>query len=435
MNRLISCLCLLLLLCLAAPGSSWAGESHKPAQAAPQPVLKLHFDDPSYDYELKRAMSYAVSGGADINECLSAAQGIIQGRGDTWYQAWHGQAVRLDDLAAKALAQGLKASAREAWLRASNYHRSAEFFLHGNPQDPRIMASWLASRRAFRQAAQLMDHPVEVIAIPYGPKNRLPGYLLKPDDSDKPRKTLILQTGFDGTGEELYLDIGWYALKRGYNVLIFEGPGQGGALREGHLFFRPDWEKVVTPVVNYALMRPELDPKRLALMGLSMGGYLAPRAAAFEHRLAALVANPGGFDMYGAKRPSPKEWAEMNQDPAKTNQMLRAQMAKDIGFRWWINNGMFTTGRKNPLAFMRFWSRFALTDAMAAQIKCPTLVVVSGGDLFGGEAEERLLYDKLSAPKTLLTFGPQSPARQHCQVGALWQGNAAIFDWLDATLK
>ncbi len=436
MSRKFIWLCLILLLCLAAPSLVSARSGPTPtAKVAPKPVLKLHFDDPSYDYEFKRTMSYAVSGGADINECLMAAQGIILGQGDTWYEAWHKPAAQLEAMAVKALADGRKATARESLLRASNYHRTAEFFLHGNPKDPRIISSWRASRQTFRQAAEFMNHPIETIAIPYGPRNRLPGYLLKPDASNKPRKTLLLQTGFDGTAEELYLDIGWYAVKRGYNVLIFEGPGQGGALRERHLFFRPDWEKVVTPVVDYALLRPELDPKRLALMGLSMGGYLAPRAAAIEHRLAALVANPGNFDMYGSQRPSKAEWAEMNQDPAKTNQFLRARMAKDIGFRWWINNGMFTTGRKTPLAFMHFWSRFRLTDQIAAQIKCPTLVVVGAGDHFSSEAEQRLLYEKLTAPKTLLVFGPHSPARQHCQVGAVLQGNAAIFDWLDATLK
>jgi alpha-beta hydrolase superfamily lysophospholipase len=427
---------LFLILSLAAPSVLWARSGPPPkTKAKPTPVLKLHFDDPSYDYELKRNMSYAVSHGADINESLAAAQNIVPGQGDTWYKAWHKPAARLEALAAKALAEGRKQTAREALLRASNYHRSAEFFLHGKPKDARIMASWRASRRTFRQAAKLLDHPIEPVSIPYGPKKRLPGYLLKPDDSGKPRKTLLLQTGFDGTGEELYLDVGWYAVKRGYNVLIFEGPGQGGALREGHLYFRPDWERVVTPVVDYTLTRPCLDPNRLALMGLSMGGYLAPRAAAFEHRLAALVANPGAFDMYGSQRPSQKEWAKMNQDPAITNQLIRSRMAGDIGFRWWINNGMFTTGRKTPLDFMRFWSRFTLTDKIAAQIKCPTLVIVGAGDHFNNVATQKVLYEKLTAPKTLLTFGPESPARQHCQVGAVLQGNAAIFDWLDATLK
>lgn len=77
----------------------------------------------------------------------------------------------------------------------------------------------------------------------------------------RPRKTLIVQTGFDGTAEELYFTRAVFALERGYNVLLFEGPGQGGALREQQLYFRPDWENVVTPVVDYLLARKDVDPK------------------------------------------------------------------------------------------------------------------------------------------------------------------------------
>jgi dipeptidyl aminopeptidase/acylaminoacyl peptidase len=96
----------------------------------------------------------------------------------------------------------------------------------------------------------------------------------------EPKPTLIMHTGFDGSA----------AIERGYNVLAFDEPGQYGPLHREGLVFRPDWEKVVTPVVDFALRQPGVDPKRIALMGISMGGYLAPRAAAFEKRLAALIA-------------------------------------------------------------------------------------------------------------------------------------------------
>ncbi|MCK9910570.1 alpha/beta fold hydrolase, partial [Microbacteriaceae bacterium K1510] len=107
--------------------------------------------------------------------------------------------------------------------------------------------------------------------------------------------TLLINGGFDSTGEELYLQVVASALQRGYNCLTFEGPGQGAVIREQHIPFRHDWEKVVTPMVDYLESRPEVDPKRIALMGISLGGYLAPRAAAFEHRLAACIANDGMF--------------------------------------------------------------------------------------------------------------------------------------------
>jgi alpha-beta hydrolase superfamily lysophospholipase len=76
-------------------------------------------------------------------------------------------------------------------------------------------------------------------------------------------------------------------VERGWNVLAFDGPGQYGPIHRERLPFRPDWEKVVTPVVDFALTLPGVDPEKIALMGISMGGYLAPRAAAFEKRISA----------------------------------------------------------------------------------------------------------------------------------------------------
>ena len=87
------------------------------------------------------------------------------------------------------------------------------------------------------------------------------------------------------------------ALRRGYNVMAFDGPGQGGALHLQKLVMRPDWEAVITPVVDYALTRPEIQPHRIAGFGYSLGGYLLARAAAFEHRLCALILDDGVHDL------------------------------------------------------------------------------------------------------------------------------------------
>ncbi|QGY42013.1 alpha/beta fold hydrolase [Pseudodesulfovibrio cashew] len=414
--------------CVFAVETLAAGNSTRKARSG----TELVFDEVAYDYELRRNLGYAVSGGADINECFHAARSIAPGDGVSWFKAWNELAERLRADAAHALAGDHRISAREALLRASNYYRSAAFFLHGDPSDPRIVETARLSRETFRRAAALMDRPVEAVGIPYE-NTSLPGYFLQPDRSSSPRKTLLLQTGFDGTGEELYFT-SVFALDRGYNVLIFEGPGQGAALLEQGLHFRRDWEKVVTPVVDYALKRPEVAPGKVALMGLSMGGFLAPRAAAFEHRLAACVANPGQLDLYGAKRPSPKEWEEMLADPAGTDRELRALMAKDVGFRWWINNGMFTTGAKTPLEFMKVWGEFSL-EGVVGNIACPTLVIGSDGDHFLTMDDSRALYDRLKCPKTFLAFHGRNQANRHCQVGALVAGTARILDWLDETLK
>jgi alpha-beta hydrolase superfamily lysophospholipase len=107
-----------------------------------------------------------------------------------------------------------------------------------------------------------------------------------------PRPTVIYNNGFDSTQEDSYVAIGAAALRRGYNVLTFDGPGQGAAIRQQKLVFRPDWEAVTSPVIDYANTRPEIDSKRLALFGYSLGAYLVTRAELLNIVLRLLRA-PG----------------------------------------------------------------------------------------------------------------------------------------------
>jgi hypothetical protein len=125
----------------------------------------------------------------------------------------------------------------------------------------------------------------------------VPGYFLRCDDADGRRPLLILNNGSDGGMVAAWTLGVAAALARGYHALTFYGPGQGLALLEQSLYFRPEWEQVITPVVDWALTWPEVDPERIALLGISQAGYWVPRAVAFESRLAAAVADPGAVDV------------------------------------------------------------------------------------------------------------------------------------------
>jgi len=292
------------------------------------------------------------------------------------------------------------------------------------------MAAWRKSRDSFRQAIPYMENAIEPVEIPFQ-GTTLPGYFCMPNMKSETRNTLILQTGFDGTGEELYFEVAFFALKRGYNVLIFEGPGQGGALRERKLYFRPDWEKVVTAVVDYAETRPQVDMGKLALMGISMGGYLTPRAAAYEHRLSALIANTGVYALADPKQIPPKEVLIKNAN--EINREVRERMNNNVSFRWSMNNGMFTFGKKSPVQFMLAYSDYTL-DGVSPLIKCPTLIVDNENDEFFTVQAKRL-YNALQCPKTYLLFTVNDTAAHHCQMGALGISNMKILDWLDETLE
>jgi len=108
--------------------------------------------------------------------------------------------------------------------------------------------------------------------------------------NEGPNPTVLLLHGMPGI--ELNYDIALALREHGWNCLIFEGPGQRGAIHlDPSLTLRHDWEVPVKAVVDYALTLPEVDADKLALIGYSLGGYLAPRAVAFEHRIKACVAS------------------------------------------------------------------------------------------------------------------------------------------------
>ena len=246
--------------------------------------------------------------------------------------------------------RGHKASARDGYLRASNYYRAAEFLLI-DPKDPRILETWDKSKECFSKAAELFSAPVESIEIPYEGTS-LPGHFYTAGNNENKRPTLIVHGGFDSILEELYTSAAAPALERGYNCLTFEGPGQGGVIRKNKIPFRFDWEKVVTPVLDYALDRNEVDKQRIGLMGISMGGYLAARAASFEHRIAACILYNGVYDgrqaLESALPPMLREAYEKGEEKL-VNAIIEILMDSDSNLKFNMKHGMWTTGSKTPL--------------------------------------------------------------------------------------
>ena len=397
--------------------------------------MKVVFEDEQLSFQLLRIMGTSVCGGADIGECLSTAYRIEPGDFESWYAEWLATAERLLEEARGSLSRGHRVSAREAYLRASNYFRAAEFYLHGNPDDPRIGELSKRSLECFDRFLEMSELPIEKVEIPHE-GTVLPGYFYAPDDSGVSRPTLILQTGFDGTQEELYFGGAVAAARRGLNCLTFEGPGQGRVIREQGLPFRPDWEKVVTPVVDYALTRSEVDPDRIALMGVSFGGYLAPRAAAFEKRLAACIANGGVFDFMGSRVPEGMEreqfFSYIRENPGDFDNVMNDMMKTNTEMRWSMNNGMFTFKASSPADWMLKCSEYHLAG-IAELIECPTLVIDSEGDKsFPGQAKK--LFDALKCPRKWMLFTAEEGAEEHCQVGAALLSTMRILDWLEEAL-
>ncbi|QNJ94964.1 alpha/beta fold hydrolase [Mycolicibacterium fluoranthenivorans] len=395
-------------------------------------------DDTSFWFETLRVLGAAAYGGADIGEVLVTAQAITAGDYDSWYDQWLATADRIAAEAEKAQAAGHLVSARDGLLRASNYYRSADFYLHGNPDDPRIRHAYGRARDCFTSAAALFDPPVTPVQIPYE-GTVLRGYFypaIGRGGDTEPRPTIVMHSGFDGTCEEMHFLGAAAAQERGYHVFTFDGPGQPAALHFDGLVFRPDWEHVVTPVLDWVRDQPGVDPGKVALFGASMGGLLAPRAAAFEQRLAACIAFDGVYDMgLTAVTWMPGSRADIQavlraESAPEVDAMIGQLMAANPNIRWAATHGQYAMGVHSPRAFFASMLDYTLADGIAEQITCPTLVCEAAADIFF-EGQPQLLFDHLTCPKQLLEFTEAEGAGAHCQVGAGRLAFARIYDWLD----
>lgn len=208
---------------------------------------------------------------------------------DEWAPAWMEAAERHEQLAVAAWDAGRRVSAVPAFVTASRYYHMA-YFTYTRDADlhDRGLAKML---ECHDRVLDLMDPPVEKVSIPFE-QSRLAGLLSTPRGVER-APVVILIPGLDSTKETRHSGRGPY-LRRGLAVLSLDGPGQGEVSR--WLAIRPDYEAAVSAAIDYLESRGDVDAARVGLSGVSLGGYYAPRAAAFEHRVRACVGNCGPYD-------------------------------------------------------------------------------------------------------------------------------------------
>ncbi|MHB1947662.1 MAG: alpha/beta hydrolase family protein [Gammaproteobacteria bacterium] len=391
----------------------------------------LFFTDKSFSFEFIRTLGYAYSGGADLGECVGTAKAIPDANIDSWYQEWLNLGNRVYNFADRMQKQNDVASAREAYLRASNYFRTSAFYMVADKDREKSTMALGLSKTNFLNAIASMSF-IQPIKIPYD-MTALPGYLIRSPFKNSP--LLIVTTGFDGTAEELYFEVGVAAYERGYNVLLFEGPGQGDVLRKLNLPFRPDWEHVISQVLDYAVTIPDINKNKIALMGISMGGYLAARAAAFDKRIKACIVNGGIYDLSsGIMKTLPSDMVKLlKENPDKFNIAISDVMKNNVSANWYFNNAMWTLQATTPADAITKLQQYTLAGVVG-KIKCPMLVVDSDNDMFfQGQAKQ--LFDALKSPKTYLLFTKDQYAQAHCQMGAIAVSNEKILHWLSDTFS
>lgn len=402
-------------------------------------VRPLLSDNPLFEAFGQRALTQAAFGGSDFGECVTTIERVGDGTVDDWHREWVATAARVESIGDEAAAAGHAVSGREAYLRACTYYRTAYFPLFGAPVDPRLVDAFWRETATFQKACPLFEPPIEALEIPFEGTS-LPGYFVRAGSADRRRPTIVHVNGYDSNIQEVYFAHAPAAAPRGYHCLLVDGPGQGRNLIRDESHMRPDWEHVVGPVVDYALTLPGVDTDRLVLAGWSFGGFLAPRAAAFEPRIAALVADPGQWDQRDAIRAAlPLADDEKARFPdidpgllAPMEDWLRGPDADPL-LRWrLVQRGLWVHGKDTVFDYFADLCRYELSS-VAHRIARPTLVTAAEGDPIAVGAPR--LYEAIPAePKRLVHFTAAEGAGGHCEGLARTLYHQRVFDWLDETL-
>ncbi|MBV2356557.1 dipeptidyl aminopeptidase [Streptomyces sp. J2-1] len=395
--------------------------------------LRFH-ENVQFDYEIRAALGAAWRRGADVGEVLSVASAVAGADGQGWFDAWAGLGRRVRERAEGCAAAGRTASARDGFLCAAGYLGTALVGVDAVAEPEKRLAEVFPDHRACLDAfLALLDPPAEPVAVPYE-GTTLPGHLVSPPDRPGPLPTLIVNNGSDAPMSAAWTLLGAPAVERGYRVLLFDGPGQQSMLFERGVPFRYDWERVITPVVDHLLARPDVDPARLVLAGVSQAGYWVPRALAFEHRIAAAVADPGVVRVADSWWQGLGElrglWESGDRDTFDRvmNGALGADPSLAAMWRWRAK----PYGITSPYDLLTEIARYDLTPVLD-RVTTPLLVTEPEGEHFWPGAS-RELYDALPGPKELIPFTEAEGAHLHCEPMGRALFEQRVFDWLDARL-
>jgi dienelactone hydrolase len=365
-------------------------------------------DSYQMSFQLVRGMATAPWGGAEVGECLKTAERIRPEDYESWHQAWLDAADAVERLGQNAVFGRHFASAREAFGRASQYYRLAEFFLELH--DERKLPVYSRLQSCFAKYVSLLHDKPEPVQLPYG-DSFLSAYFLRHSDpySGARAPAVIATGGLDSLAEEVYFAAAIGLAERGFHVLVLDGPGQGESLRRRNLPAVANFEEAVTPAVDYLEHHPLVDPGSIALIGYSLGGYYVARAAAYESRLKALI-------IWGAQWDYGEVWRDRTDDHPLARHLR------------------MILGTQNMDQARRKVADFNL-GGVAEQIRCPTLVTHGEEDRHVPVTHAHRVHNALRCPKKLKIFTADEGGDAHCQWDNLRVAHHYMFGWLQDAIR
>ncbi|KAM0723563.1 hypothetical protein Q7P37_000550 [Cladosporium fusiforme] len=399
-------------------------------------MVQLH-EDLNFHYETMRAMRTVPHHGADIMEIFEIMPKIKSRDFDSWFEEWFKLAQRvLSTIDEEKENAHSPVTLRNVYFRASHYFFVADFFLHGNKDDPRMVECYELWRRYFDKANALLDVPGKHHTID-AQGFEMPIIVFRASSASQktPRPTLIVGGGFESNMEETYHVFGAPALERGYNVIIYEGPGHRTLVNQGKGFIA-EWERAVSPIMDFIFDNKKdelsfIDPGKIGLVGMSLGGYLAARAAAFEPRLAAVMCIDGVYSFLEAAFaifPQGKEAWE-KRDAAEFDRLFEEDPSSWPTTRRWFHDDLkYTFCKDSAFEAYKICNDMDLGNGVAQKISMPAFIGDAASDMFF-EGQPLQVATEIGPHASLKRFGPEQGAQLHCQSGALVYMNQEMMEW------
>jgi dienelactone hydrolase len=362
---------------------------------------------------LSQGVLLALNAEGEINEIDRACRKVKVVNGvpevTSWFNTWTELGNLLLSQAGDDVKRKRRISAAHKFRRASVYFGLCERYIPHT--DPRKAQSYASMRAAFRRFVDLNREPVELVEVPYEKGKSLPA-LFVPAENGGRAPTIVFIDGFDLYKELVYLrKKGLAARMRGMATLIVDTPGIGEALRLRGMTTRFDAEVPLRYCFDYLAGRGDVDLGRVGLIGLSLGGYYAPRAAAFEKRVKACVA-------FGAQWDVGKRWRVEHYGKAASPSKISAPVTQLL----WVTG---TSTQEEALGVLDAFSLEGVTQ----KIECPLLVVHSAEDHLVSLGDAKLLAD--SAPQgELVVTTAEYGGEGHCSMDGMQTGVDLIYDWL-----
>ena len=388
----------------------------------------IFFKNQEMNFTVLRALMGVYDNGANLGECLMVVQNTKNGDIEAFVREWQLIGNRNLERAVVALENRDIKKARENYLRASNYFKSA--FITLNPIDPRHKEFWKLSVDCFEKAGALLECPMEKIQVEINNKS-LPCYFI-PARKDKVCPVIFLVTGGEGSNTEMYFWVGAYALKNGYSIFLYEGPGNFSTMYTSGLTMMPNSEVPIGKALDILCERKDIDTERIAMLGISFGGYLVARAAIFDKRIKALIPDSPLTNIHRMLTSVLPNFVFILPD--KPMDFVKKYLMS-YSDRATLDLLLWEGGVSNFREGLKLLKEFSI-DGLEKEITCPVLALAGEGE--GKEFEKQVkdfIRNIRSQDKTLHIFLNDEGAGSHCQADNHILMNEVVITWLNKLWK